>query len=187
MALVMRRVPVAWTTGVGGTGVSIFYSGDTDDLTTNLATFFNALKGFVPNAVTWQIPAAGDKINDTDGTLAGAWAGGTAATIVGTGGTGSYVAGTGMYVRWLTGAVVGHHKLQGRTFITPLMAAQFDVGGIADATVTAVQAAATTLAASNKLILWHRPSGPGASDGTNRLVIAAVVPDKVTSLRTRRS
>jgi len=185
--LIMRRVPVAWTTGVGGSGVSIFYTGDTDDITPQLATFFNAVKAFFPNAVTWSIPAAGDKIQDEDGHLAGAWAGGTAATVTGTGGTGSYVAGTGMYIRWLTGAVVGTHKLQGRTFLVPLMAAQFDVGSIADATVTATQAAATALVGSNKLILWHRPSGPGASDGTNRLVIAAVVPDRVTSLRTRRT
>jgi hypothetical protein len=167
--------------------VSVFYTGDTDDITVQLGTFFNAVKSYFPNAVTWSIPAAGDKLESADGGLAGVWTGGTAAVIAGTGGTGSYVAGTGMYVRWLTGAVVGRHKLQGRTFLAPLMAAQFDVGSIADLTVTAVQAAATTLVASNKLTLWHRPSSKGAADGTFRLVIGAVVPDKVTSLRTRRS
>jgi hypothetical protein len=187
MALTMRRVPVVWTTGVGGAGVSVFYSGDTDDLTTNLATFFNAVKGFFPSVVTWSIPAAGDKIIDETGHLAGAWAGGTAATIAGTGGVGTYIAGTGAYVRWITGAVVGTHKLQGRTFLAPLISGTFDAAGtLNDANVATMQAAATALAASNKLIIWHRPH-PGGSDGTNRLVIAAVVPDKVTSLRTRRT
>lgn len=187
VALTMRKVPVAWTTGIGGTGVSVFYSGETDDLTTNLATFFNAIKSSFPNAVTWTIPAAGDKINDEDGALAGAWVGGTGATITGTGGSGAYVAGTGAYVRWVTGAVVGRRKLQGRTFLCPLMITSFDAfGTINDTEKTAMQNAATTLAATDKLIIWHRPS-PGGSDGTNRLVLAGVVPDKVTSLRSRRT
>jgi hypothetical protein len=186
MALVMRRVPVTWTTGPGGSGLSVFYTGETDDATVELAAFFNAIKSFFPTVVTWNVPASGDKINDTDGSLAGAWSGGTAATIGGLAAS-SYAAGTGMYVRWLTGAVVAGHKLQGRTFLVPIVTSSyFTDGELQGGTVSGVQTAATTLAAAGKLILWHRPKTKASADGTNRLIIAATVPDKVTSLKSRR-
>lgn len=187
MALVMRRVPVAWTTGPGGTGVSVFYTGDTDDITVQLGTFFTALKSLVPSSVTWTIPAAGDKINDTDGTLAGAWTGGTATSITGLGST-QYVAGTGAYIRWLTGTVVAGHKLQGRTFLCPLLTSAYALDGeLSSGTTSTIGTAATTLVGSNKLIIWHRPTTKAAANGTNRLAIGATVPNKVTSLKSRRS
>jgi hypothetical protein len=196
MASVYRRIPVSWTTGPGGSGVSIFYCGDTDDLTPGLGAFFNSIRAFCPTAVTFSIPASGDKINDTDGTLAGAWSGGTAATYTGLAAS-AFAAGTGMYVRWLTGSVVDGHKLQGRTFIVPIVTSSFFTDGeLQGGTVSGVQTAATTLAATAKMILWHRPrkaytSPDGTTHpdriGTGRLVIAATVPNKVTSLRSRRS
>lgn len=183
----LRRVPVAWTTGIGGSGVSVFYSGATDDLTANLGTFFSAIAALFPNAVTWSIPSSGDEINDDTGHLVGAWTGGTAATVNASGGAVNYVAGTGAYVKWVTGAIVGTRKLQGRTFLTPLTTGCFDTNGtLTNANVTTIQNAANTLVATNKLVVWHRPP-KGGSTGTARLVIGATVPDKVTSLRTRRT
>lgn len=183
----MRRVPVAWTTGIGGAGVSVFYTGETDDITAALGVFFGVVKSLMAAPVTWAIPAAGDKIEATDGSLAGAWTGGTSATVTSTG-TGAYVAGTGAYVRWITGAVVDRHKVQGRTFLVPMVSAQFDANGtIVDSSVATIQGAANTLVATNKLVIWHRPKTKTSNDGTNRLVIGAVVPDKVTSLRSRRT
>lgn len=186
-AIPLRRINVGWTTGIGGSGVSVFYCAQPDDLTSNLATFFNAIKAFFPTPVTWNIPASGDLINPEDGHLAGAWVGGTAASIPASGGAGAYVAGTGAYVRWVTGAISGTHKVQGRTYLVPLLTSQFDTQGtITDTSVTTMQAAATALAASAKLIVWHRPH-KGGVDGASFLVGGAVVPDKVTSLRTRRT
>jgi hypothetical protein len=167
--------------------VSVFYTGETDDVTIQLATFFNAIKDLFPSSVSWQIPASGDKINDTDGTLAGSWSGGTAASNAGSTAS-AYVAGTGAYVRWLTGAVVAGHKLQGRTFLCPLITSSYaSTGEMTGSTVTTLQNAANTLQASNKLLIWHRPTTKAAANGTNRLVNAATVPNQVTSLRTRRT
>jgi hypothetical protein len=91
-------------------------------------------------------------------------------------------------VRWLTGAVVGTHKLLGRTYLVPVISGVYDNDGtITSTNLTTVQNAATTLVGSNKLIIWHRPTSPGGTDGTNRLAIGATVPDKVTSLKSRRS
>lgn len=186
-AIPLRRVNVVWTTGIGGTGVSVFYCAQPDDLTTNLGTFFNAVKALFPTPVTWNIPAAGDLINPEDGKLAGAWSGGTAATVTATGGSVGYTAGTGAYVRWVTGAIAGTHKVQGRTFLVPILSSLYDVqGNIGSASVTTIQTAANALAASAKLIVWHR-NHKGAADGQAFLVAAAVAPNKVTSLRTRRT
>jgi hypothetical protein len=167
-------------------GLSVFYCGATDDITTNLATFFNAIKAWFPPAVSWQIPNAGDEINDDTGTLVGSWTGGTAASIVSTG-TGAYAAGTGALAQWRTGAIVHGHKLQGRTFLNPFVTSTYDANGqIGSGVLTPLQAACAALAASNKLVLWHRPTTPGGTDGTSRLVISGTASSKVSSLRSRR-
>lgn len=90
-------------------------------------------------------------------------------------------------MRWITGAVIGGRKLRGRTFLVPFLADQFDTSGtINNTTVTTHQTAGNVLAATGKLQIWKRPS-PGGSNGTSALVTAAVMPDKVTSLRSRRT
>jgi hypothetical protein len=178
---------VTWTGLTGLPGLSVHYSGDTDDITVNLATWFTAMQSIFPAGLAWQIPNVGDRINDDTGHLVGAWTGGTSAT-VNSSGAAAYAAGTGAFVKWTTGAVVGTRRLQGRTFLCPIMNSAFDNSGtITDTNKTTLQTACNTLVATNKLVIWHRPTTPGGTDGTSRLVIAATVPDKVTSLRTRRS
>jgi hypothetical protein len=182
-----RKMPVVWSTGIGGAGVSVFYSPFGVDMTTELATFFNAIKSNFPNAVTWDIPGSGDVIDETTGLITGAWTAGTAATITATGGTGSYVAGTGAFVRWQTNGIVNGRRVRGRTFLDPLVVGAFDANGtIATAALGGLQPAATALAASGKMLIWHRPT-PGGADGSTHAVVAGTVPDKVSSLRTRRT
>jgi len=183
----MRRVPVVWSTGIGGSGVSVFYSPFGVDMTTELGTFFNAIKANFPNAVTWDIPASGDVIDETTGLITGAWTAGTAASVTATGGAVSYPAGTGAYIRWQTAGIVAGRRVRGRTFMCPLVIGGFDTSGtIAVVAQANLQASATILVGSGKMVIWHRPP-PGGSTGSSHAVIAAVVPDKVTSLRTRRT
>jgi hypothetical protein len=69
----------------------------------------------------------------------------------------------------------------------PLVIGGFDTTGtIAIATQSGIQAAASALVASGKMLIWHR-GAPLANAGSSHAVIAATVPDKVTSLRTRRT
>lgn len=183
----LRRVVVGWTTGPGGAGVSVFYTNAADDATANLGTFFNAIKGLFPPAVVWSIPNAGDKIDSSTGSLTGAWTGGTSASITGAG-SGAWAAGTGMYVRWTTGLIRGTRKFQGRTFLVPVAVGGYDsVGTLDAANQAAVQTAVNTLVAVNKLVLWGRPIPSTAGNGIASTIIAGTVPDKVTSLKTRRS
>lgn len=182
----LRRVPVSWTTGIGGTGVSVFYSLEATDITPALGTFFTAIKGLFPTAVVWNIPPSGDIIEATDGKLTSSWTGGTQASVAGSG-AGAYVAGTGSYVRWNTAVVRNGRKMKGRTFLVPMNASCFDAAGtITDSNVTQLQTAANTLYAAG-LQIWGRPSGPGATDGVIAFVTGAVVPDRVTSLHSRRT
>jgi len=183
----MRKVPVVWATGVGGAGVSVFYTPFGSDITVELGTFWNAIKTLFPNSVTWDIPASGDVVDEASGLITGAWTGGTAATITATGGATAYAGGTGAYVRWQTAGIVDGRRVKGRTFLLPLLTAAYDATGTIDPTRQAtMQTAATTLVGAGKQVIWSRPD-PGGTNGTSHAVTAAVVPDKVTSLRSRRT
>lgn len=183
----MRRVQVLWTTGIGGSGLSVFYTLDPVDATAELGTFFNAIKGFFPNAVSWNVPSSGDMIDAATGTLVGGWSGGTAASIAATGGATPYVAGTGALVRWNTGGIVRGRRVKGRTFLAPLLTGLFDATGtLNDANVATMQTAVNNLAAAGKLRIWSRPPD-GSTPGGTFPVLSGTVADRVTSLRTRRS
>jgi hypothetical protein len=182
----MRKVVVVWAGLSGLPGVSVHYCGDTDDITTNLATWFTAMQSIFPAGLTWSIPSTGDKISDDSGHLTGAWTGGTAATVNASGAQ-PHAAGTGTFVKWTTGAVVGTRRLQGRTFLAPIMNSAYNnSGGIVAGNLTTLQNACNTLVGSNKLIIWHRPKTKTSNDGTGRLAIGASVSTRVSSLDSRR-
>lgn len=181
-----RKVQPVWQTGPGGTGLSTFYTLDSVDATVEIGAFFNTVKGIFSDTTSVAVPATGDVFDAATGQLSGAWSGGTASTHVGTTHS-AYVAGTGAFVKWITGSVVGGHRVRGRTFICPILANSFDVDGtLTPGVLTTLNSAATTLAASGKIYVWHRPSSPGAADGSMHLIIAGQVQDKVTSLASRR-
>ncbi len=183
----VRRVPVVWNGLPGLPGLSVFYTDAADDVTTELGTFFNAIKGSFVSPLSWSIPSSGDEIDSTTGTLTGTWSGGTAANIGASGG-GVYPAGTGGMIRWRTQFIRNGRKAQGRTFLTGIMGSQYDTDGtILAASITTWQGAASTLVTAAKLHLWCRPSAPGASDGQFPLITAGQAVDKVTSLRSRRN
>lgn len=182
----LRRIPVAWTGISALPGVSVFYAASATDAGANLATFFNAIKAQFPSPLQWTVPTSGDLINDADGALTGAWTGGTGGTTSATG-SGIYPAGTGAYVNWQTAGIVNSRRLKGRTFLAPLLGAVFTTSGqISTTTQTALQTAATALATSGNIVIWHRPSAPGLSNGASSVVTGALVPLQVTSLRSRR-
>jgi hypothetical protein len=182
----LHRVPVVWQTGAGGTGLSVFYTNFGSDATTELGTFFNAIKANVPAACSWNIPSSGDVIDETTGFITGSWIGGVAASIAATG-AGAYAAGTGCYIRWQTSGIVAGRRVRGRTFICPILGGLYQGDGtIADATLAQINTAANTLVLAGKLRIWHRPTTRGSGDGAAFTVTAAQGPDKVTSLRSRR-
>lgn len=182
----MRRVQPLWQTGPGGTGLSTFYTLDSVDATVEIGAFFNTIKSLFSDQTSVTVPSNGDTLDASNGQLVGAWSGGTASTATGTTHS-AYVAGTGCFVKWNTGVVVGGHRVKGRTFIAPILSADFDVtGNISSGALAVVQGAATTLAGSGKIYVWHRPKPRGATNGQMCLITSATVPNEVTSLSTRR-
>jgi len=149
-------------------------------------TFFNAVKGLIPSVTSINVPTSGDTVDENTGTLASGWSAGTGGTVVCTG-AGNYFAGVGAYINWGTTTIVAGRRLRGRTFICPMTVNQSDTNGtLLAAAVTTLQTAGNTLAGTGHLSVWHRPSAPGMADGTSGAVSSALVPDQVTSLRTRR-
>jgi len=83
--------------------------------------------------------------------------------------------------------VVAGHRVVGRTFIAPILSNSFDTNGtLTSGVVTTLQNAANTLAASGHLSIWHRPPVIGSPGGSLAGIVSATVPDKTTSLSSRR-
>lgn len=182
----LKKIVIGWSGQTGLPGVSVMYTATADDVTTNLATFFTAIRTAFPPGTTWAIPGNGDLIDETTGQLVGDWTGGTAATVTSTRAAVGYAAGIGLYIRWGTSAIVGHRRLKGRTFFTGVGVDVYDTDGTLTAPyITQFQNAANTLVASNKLRVWHRPP-KGGSSGAAYLVSSATIPDRVTDLKSRK-
>lgn len=166
--------------------MSIFYGPFGVDAGASLAAFFSSISNRFPNSLTWSAPTSGDTVEDTTGLITGAWTGGTAVNQTGSGGAGAYAAGVGVAVTWETDKIIGRRRLRGRTFLCPLLASEFQTDGtITAACLTTLNAAATTLVATNDVVIWHRPSS-GGSDGDSDPAVGHSIADRVTALRSRR-
>lgn len=185
----LKRVKVTWDgTGTTGQGLSIFYF---DSVATgfvaDLSTFFNAIKSFVPNDVTWNCSNSGDTIDSGTGALNGTWTDGSPFSIVG-GSTGNWAAGVGFRFRWLTGGIHLGRRVVGSTFICPIDNILFDATGTIDNTTrsTCLTAASALLAGTTPdWKIWSRPNSVGAN--ATSAVTGVELPDKVSWLRSRRT
>lgn len=184
----MARVRVEWTGLTGLPGLSTFYlvpSAVTD--VSAVVAFFNGMKTGFPNGLSWTIPNSGDVISDTTGALVGSWSATGGGTVAATGGTGVYAAGTGARIVWGTNDIVGGRRLRGSTFLCPVLGGVYDSSGTIDNTARAsMESNAATFFAAVGLYIWHRPD-PGGSNGSSGEVTSATIPDRVTSLRSRRT
>lgn len=185
MALI-ERVRVSWSGWPGEPGVSTFYCDSAATLLPLLRTFFNAMPSILPSGLVLTFPSSGEILSDTTGIVSSSWSATAPATVTGTAG-GNYSGRTGLVVGWVTNLVIGRHILKGRTFVVPISDNAYAPDGtIANGTVVAIQAAATTLVgASSTLRVWHRPSTLTSGDGDSSLVTAAKVRDRVQVMTSR--
>jgi hypothetical protein len=182
----IRRYRVLWG-GLGALpGYSLFYASSGGALASDLVTFFNAIKSVMPTGLQWDVPISGDTLDDATGTINGGWTdvgGGVVAATA----SGAYAAGTGCYASWGTASIVGGRRLRGRTFICPIWGGSYDSSGtIATASLAVFSPAVSALATAGKMVVCHRPSPGAPASGSSSLVTSGVVPDQVTSLRSRR-
>lgn len=168
-------------------GLSTFYYGVATPNVSDAVTFFTAIKGLFPNTLTWVIPSSGDELDSATGTLTGVWAGTGGGTVAGTVAGASYAAGTGVTVKWPTGVIHNGRRVLGRTFLNPITTSCYTSSGtLAAANQATVQAAASAFAASGVAKgIWSRGRTP--TDGIYAAINSAEVPNRVSSLRSRRT
>jgi len=182
----MRRLRVSWD-GLGGLpGLSTFYYGVASPNVSDCKTFFTAIRDSFPAGLTWNIPSSGDELDSATGALTGVWVGSGGGQVNAGGAGANYAAGVGTRVRWPTGVIHNGRRVLGSTFLCPLTTASYDQSGtIAAATLTTFQTAASAYAASGVARgIWSKGRSPG--DGIYAAVNSAEIPDRVTSLRSRR-
>jgi hypothetical protein len=188
----LARVRAVWTgAGVVGGGVSTHYvdaSIAPVDYANAIDAFYQAVMPNLPVSVSVTVQRTGEVIDDATGTFIAPWSAAGATTArTGTDG-GPYAAGVGLRVVWNTNGVSGRRRARGSTFLVPLGAGQYDTAGtINNPSLANYQSAASALVAAlpGSLVIWRRPRG-GTGGGHND-VISAVVPDKVSWLRSRRT
>lgn len=183
----INRMRTAWTGVAGLPGVTTMYCLDTDAYIEELSTFWNNIKGHIPNAITLTIEPAGDIIEESTGVLTGAW---THDALDGTVGTSSedFNETTGLVVNWLTDDVAGGRRVRGKTYLVPMDISIYDVGGHLDTGIVAgVQAHCDehVTAAADNFVIWHRPGG--STPGSYHAVTSAHVSAASAYLKSRRT
>lgn len=179
---------VGWTGPAGITpGLSTFYfTGSMAGKPAAVLTLFTGLRALFPTGITWDIPSAGDTLDDSTGTLTGGWtaAGGGTQTA---NGVAEHAAGVGYRAVLETGNIHLGRRVKGSLFMVPLCATQYDsTGTILNATLTAAQVVWNTFlaAVTPDWRVWSRPNSVGAFAVST--VTSVSQPDKVATLRSRR-
>lgn len=183
----MERIRVEWTGLTGLPGVTTLFADPT--VPTAYAAvhqFFDDIKDYFPSGLTWSFPAFGDLIDDGTGALSGSWSTTPLPPINGTVNMATHAAGVGLRVKWNTNGISSsNRRVTGATFLTALASLYFDTDGTINSIALAdIQTAADTMVAAADFRVWTRPVG--GSGGTSNAVLSATVPDRVTSLRSRR-
>lgn len=172
---------------VGG-GVSVLHCtvGGEHDLMSAFRAFLNTIVNMFPSGLQWSFPPAGQVLTQENGEVADTWVDSSPVSPLTGGSVATFTNGVGIRVKWVTAAIHDGEHVVGSTFLVPITVLNYEgAGNISDASISAVQAAATTFVAAAGLRIYARPK-PGV-DGASYAVNGAVVPDKVTWLRGRRT
>jgi hypothetical protein len=189
--MVMHRVRTVFT-GIQGTPWlnTLFFDaagGTAQEAATAAGGFWGAVDAVMTTQVDWTTEPDVPQINEETGALIQV----TSTTpVTGTGaavGEIGPVASQGL-IRWRTSVVVNGRNLRGRTFVPGLTVAAYDDGGVIAGTKTAIDVAAAALIASATadLVIWHRPSVQGASDGSVAEVVTGSLWTQLATMRSRR-
>lgn len=195
------RVKALWAGQKIGAGVSTFCFDNVDNAfnSSDLTTLGNAVRSFftnaaalLPNTVVVSFDPEVEHFDPATGTITDVGVMGTPpASVTGTGAALS-AAGVGGRVRWRTAGFRNGRRVVGTTYVVPMPTTAYDnEGTLASATLTALTTAGNALltaasATTNPFVVWSRPSGPGAGDGSTSPVTLVQVPDAVAWLRTRK-
>lgn len=179
-----------------GKGWTSFYAdgaGQAQSFATSAYTFMVAVATFgqptigLPDGLRYsQLPTV-DKIDSATGKITDQVSVTPGADIVGTSSAG-YSATTGACVTWHTLDFLNGRRVRGRSFFVPLAGGCYDGNGTLHETYrTSLNAAANTfLTTTQGVVVWHRPTFKGASDGGMYFTQTGSTADTVAVLRSRR-
>jgi hypothetical protein len=149
--------------------------------------FWGAADALMDNEVNWRTEPDVAEIDAITGQLESV---SSTTPVIGSGALTTLMlpVATQALVRWRTGIIVGDRELRGRTFVPGLGTASNDNGVLLAASQTTLQTAAAALIAdaNSVLVIWHRPTSPGASDGQAASVLTANVWGQFATMRSRR-
>jgi|SRR5665647_325388 len=197
------RIRVPWLTAPGGPGVSTFFALDASTALAPLHDFFDAVKAFIVDPITWSFLGEGDTIVAETGALSGGWTATGETGVVATGSNANMANAVGAVVNWNTGEVLFGHRVKGRTFLVPLCSAALAGGTLNDTVIPDIVAAGQAMidAVPGNFLVWSRPfvGTPSWTDvhgrvhpartshaGASAAIVSASVPDMGAVLRSRR-
>lgn len=198
----IARVKARWTIPGAGTAYSVFHFGNTaledpvqadaDAALTKVTAFFTTVKAQLPAQVSVTVQNEVELIQPHDGALTGILAGPVQAAQTGTAGaTASWAAAAGGVITWNTAGIRNSRRVRGRTFLVPLSSEAFDTDGTLKlAQLNNLNTGATALrdtAGEIDLMVYARPTAPGAVDGEAFAVSGHRIPDMGAILTSRRS
>lgn len=184
----MQRIVCQWSgTSVQGNAVTVlhFMNGGPDPSGATLAAF-QAIASTLPSGVTIEVPSSGDIIDEATGQLTNVWDGPSPGGTVTGSASNAAAAGVGAVVTWDTGGIVNGKRVRGRTFLVPLATAAYEADGTISASYLNEFPDFANALIGAQLCVWHRPTTPGGSDGSNHEVTSFRLPDKVAILTSRR-
>jgi len=198
-AMPLYRAKMTWTGFVGSPGYTNMYFLDPDPISASgleqtavrLHNFWDAIDGYLPSSVRINLPTVLEEVATATGELLAEHPFEPGTVIAGSG-TASFASPAGACINWNTAGLINGRRIRGRTFIVPMHDGGYQSDGtLADAARTAIANAANTYANAGPGLgidgaIWHRPSGPGASDGAAAGITSATVRDRVAILRSRR-
>lgn len=193
-----------WQGFIGAPGYSIFHFRDfgapegwdptvaqAQECVDKVRTFADAIKGNIVYGSSLQVLNDVEEIEDTTGEMVNVMST-TAPAVVNATTTAAfnYAGPVGAVINWRTSTVRRGRRIQGRTFLVPLLSNNFEVNGTLGAgSITTLAAAAAALSAdgaSPDLGVYARPSKDGVTPGQWAPVTGYNVPDMGAVLRSRR-
>jgi len=154
-----------------------------------IKTAYDSLKAWYVSGVKITVDPNVDVIQDSDGKLQTSTVIVPPATVTGSGATTTTSRATMALAKFNTDAVVNGRRLRGRSFLGPIAAQGVATDGtLTTAFGTAILSAYNGLLdiAGGRLVVWHRPSAPGAQDGTSGFVQNVTYKTLPAVLRSRR-
>jgi hypothetical protein len=195
----LAKVTVNWAGWPGAPGyTNLYFRNSTpgvisqavvDNAITKVEAWKNDFDQDLPSGLTVTTDPSVEEIDDTNGSLIGFWTGSPGAGTSGAA-AGNYSNAAGFCIAWSTNTVRNSRRMRGRTFVVPIGSSGLDnTGSLATTRLTAWKAAAAALRANTgdaRLVIWGRPTAPGATDGVSAEVTSSNIVDKTAILTSRR-